>query len=116
MDQQLGPPSGRFSPDTEVQLDYWVELKRARDFDTADRIREELRARGIEPATERPPGYVKSGSGSGSGSMMSAGCRDFFNGTCNRGSSCKFSHTSQDPMRGGGSHLILGGMCGLSLE
>ena len=45
--------SGPLSPRTESQLDYWVELKRARDFEMADKVREELRKRGIEPGNLR---------------------------------------------------------------
>jgi len=48
-----GIPSGPLSPRTESQLDYWVELKRARDFEMADKVREELRKRGIEPGNLR---------------------------------------------------------------
>ena len=36
------------------QLDQWVNAKRIKDFATADRIRDELRAEGIEPDKARP--------------------------------------------------------------
>jgi len=36
------------------QLDQWVNAKRIKDFATADRIRDELRAQGIEPDKARP--------------------------------------------------------------
>ena len=39
---------------TEAMLDAWVDAKRAKDFHTADRIRNELRASGIDPEQERP--------------------------------------------------------------
>ena len=42
-------------PYVESQLDEWVKSKRAKDFSTADRIRDELAARGIDTAAERPP-------------------------------------------------------------
>jgi len=47
------------------QLDAWVEAKRAKDFDTADAIRVELRAQGIEPDEYRPAGGGKGGKGGG---------------------------------------------------
>merc|ERR1719201_1127735 len=37
-------------------LDRWVEAKRGRDFGTADRLRDDLRAQGIDPEKERPLG------------------------------------------------------------
>merc|ERR1712151_111240 len=40
--------------DIEHQLDRWVDAKRAKDFETADAIRANLRAKGIDPDTERP--------------------------------------------------------------
>ena len=62
--QQDGP----YDPATEQMLDEWVDLKRSRNFDRADMLRQDLRARGIEPANARPPGYVKpSGGGGGYG-------------------------------------------------
>ena len=42
--------------DDEAKLDQWVAAKRGKDYATADRIREELRAKGIEPDTARPAG------------------------------------------------------------
>eukprot|EP00320_Phaeocystis_rex_P010183 CAMPEP_0119071516 /NCGR_PEP_ID=MMETSP1178-20130426/51134_1 /TAXON_ID=33656 /ORGANISM="unid sp, Strain CCMP2000" /LENGTH=68 /DNA_ID=CAMNT_0007053453 /DNA_START=49 /DNA_END=252 /DNA_ORIENTATION=+ len=38
----------------EKQLDAWVQAKRIKDFATADRIRDELRAEGVEPDKARP--------------------------------------------------------------
>jgi len=43
-----------FDPQTEQQLDQWVAAKRAKDFAVADRLRSELRARGVDPDTARP--------------------------------------------------------------
>eukprot|EP00747_Dinoflagellata_sp_TGD_P023620 gnl/TRDRNA2_/TRDRNA2_129943_c0_seq4.p1 gnl/TRDRNA2_/TRDRNA2_129943_c0~~gnl/TRDRNA2_/TRDRNA2_129943_c0_seq4.p1 ORF type:complete len:455 (+),score=47.79 gnl/TRDRNA2_/TRDRNA2_129943_c0_seq4:73-1437(+) len=40
----------------ETMLDEWVEAKRGKNFAVADRIRNELRAKGIEPEVERPAG------------------------------------------------------------
>jgi len=55
-------PGGPYDDETEAMLDEWVEHKRARDFDQADSIREELRNRGIDTNAERPP-PGKGGSG-----------------------------------------------------
>ena len=64
-----GPPDGAGAPplpaaappvdrpsteELELILDDWVRAKRAKDFDTADRIRDGLRAQGIDPDIERP--------------------------------------------------------------
>ena len=46
----------KLSPEIKEQLDQWREAKRAKDFTTADRIREELRAKGIEPDSLREEG------------------------------------------------------------
>merc|ERR1719329_1825047 len=48
------PPSG--SAANEALLDEWVEAKRAKDFATADRIRDDLRAAGVDPDRHRPKG------------------------------------------------------------
>uniref|UniRef100_A0A7S3BHC9 Uncharacterized protein n=1 Tax=Haptolina ericina TaxID=156174 RepID=A0A7S3BHC9_9EUKA len=60
---QPAPPAKRqrvvqmqqFDPAIEQQLDQWTDAKRAKDFGTADRIREQLRAIGVEPDQARPP-------------------------------------------------------------
>ena len=39
---------------TDAKLDEWVAAKRAKDYATADRIREELRMVGVDPDTVRP--------------------------------------------------------------
>ena len=63
-----GPPDGAAPPlpaaappvdlpstdELELILDDWVRAKRAKEFDTADRIRDGLRAQGIDPDIERP--------------------------------------------------------------
>merc|ERR1712137_17168 len=46
-----------FDDEVETRLDQWVTAKRERDFVTADAIRKELRAWGIEPDEVRPIGY-----------------------------------------------------------
>ena len=43
-----------FDAQTERKLDEWVAAKRNKDFETADRIREDLRAGGIDPDIARP--------------------------------------------------------------
>jgi len=40
---------------TETQLDSWIDAKRGKDFATADMLRDQLRARGIDPDKARPP-------------------------------------------------------------
>jgi len=50
-----------YDPGTEDKLDQWVEAKRNKDFATADALRQDLRAYGIDPDTVRPAD--KSGSG-----------------------------------------------------
>merc|ERR1712232_272811 len=48
-------PSERLlDAETEKKLDEWVEAKRRRDYEVADRIRAELKAAGVDAATERP--------------------------------------------------------------
>ena len=46
-------------PATEAKLAQWVSAKRQRDFATSDRLRDELRAGGVDPesarAAPRPP-------------------------------------------------------------
>ena len=39
----------------EEKMAQWVNAKRAKDYQTADRLREELRAIGVDPDTARPP-------------------------------------------------------------
>jgi cysteinyl-tRNA synthetase len=45
---------GRKDEEIESMLDEWVEAKRGKDYATADRIRDELRDRGVEPEQARP--------------------------------------------------------------
>ena len=49
------PQSG--SAETEAMLDDWIEAKRSKDFQTADKIRDELRDRGIKADLYRPKGW-----------------------------------------------------------
>ena len=55
-DARAAPPKPPPPPeiDIEEQLDLWVKAKRAKDFATADRIRGDLRIRGVEPEAARP--------------------------------------------------------------
>jgi len=48
------PPPPAHSPEVNAKLDEWVQAKRAKDFTTSDRLREELRAQGVDPDTARP--------------------------------------------------------------
>ena len=43
-----------YDPDTEKQLDEWVELKRQKLYKTADAMHNYLKARGVEPEQARP--------------------------------------------------------------
>mmetsp|Transcript_41163 Transcript_41163/g.68446 ORF Transcript_41163/g.68446 Transcript_41163/m.68446 type:complete len:340 (+) Transcript_41163:162-1181(+) len=45
----------QYDDETEKLLDNWVLAKRGKDFSTADRLRDEIRAKGIEPDKARPP-------------------------------------------------------------
>jgi len=46
-----------YDEETEKELDRWVTAKRDKNWELADAIREDLRARGIEPDNARPVGY-----------------------------------------------------------
>ena len=47
--------SAPFHPnDLELWLDKWVVAKRTRDFPMADRLRDEMRKGGVDPAEHRP--------------------------------------------------------------
>ena len=52
--QDLKGVGSLFADDVEVELDRWVAAKRAKDYSTADRIRSDLRIRGVEPEAARP--------------------------------------------------------------
>lgn len=57
----------QFDEETEKMLDNWVLAKRGKDFPTADRLRDQIRAKGIEPDKARPPDRLtQSSSGSAS--------------------------------------------------
>ena len=52
-------------PAIEAKLDDWVAAKRRKEFELADRLRQELRNEGVDPDRARPPGHVASGGGPG---------------------------------------------------
>jgi cysteinyl-tRNA synthetase len=66
---------GSFAPALEAQLDEWVQAKRRKDYSSADRLREELRAQGVDPdkvrpasgARHQPPPPAYGGGGGGGG-------------------------------------------------
>merc|ERR1711972_1026451 len=59
---------------TEDQLDKWLAAKRAKDFATADAIRDNLRQLGVDPDTCRPRGWETKGTGKGTmGNMGNMG-------------------------------------------
>merc|ERR1712217_583533 len=66
---QAGGSGYTGDPATELQLDKWLSAKRMGDFATADAIRTELRAMGIDPDTVRPPGWSPGGGSAGSGKV-----------------------------------------------
>eukprot|EP00316_Scyphosphaera_apsteinii_P024136 CAMPEP_0119327044 /NCGR_PEP_ID=MMETSP1333-20130426/69799_1 /TAXON_ID=418940 /ORGANISM="Scyphosphaera apsteinii, Strain RCC1455" /LENGTH=324 /DNA_ID=CAMNT_0007335521 /DNA_START=10 /DNA_END=984 /DNA_ORIENTATION=+ len=47
-------------PEIDTLLDDWVVAKRKKDFTLADRLRDEIRARGVEPDQARPAGSLLS--------------------------------------------------------
>ena len=56
------------SKEMEDKVEEWVAAKRQRDFETSDRIRDELRQQGISPEEYRPPpGPPRGGGGGGYG-------------------------------------------------
>lgn len=50
------PPLPTYDAKTEGKLDAWVAAKRSKDFETADRLRWELRSDNINPEDARPVG------------------------------------------------------------
>merc|ERR1712066_603350 len=60
-----GAQSGTKDPWVEGQLDKWIIAKRSKDFAQADQIRDELRAMGVDPDTERPRGWSGEGGKTG---------------------------------------------------
>eukprot|EP00746_Dinoflagellata_sp_MGD_P072351 gnl/MRDRNA2_/MRDRNA2_29370_c0_seq2.p2 gnl/MRDRNA2_/MRDRNA2_29370_c0~~gnl/MRDRNA2_/MRDRNA2_29370_c0_seq2.p2 ORF type:complete len:196 (+),score=54.19 gnl/MRDRNA2_/MRDRNA2_29370_c0_seq2:102-689(+) len=60
---------GDVDPEMEEKLDAWVAAKRQRDFETADRIRAELKDMGLNNPEELrpPPGKGKNKGGGGGG-------------------------------------------------
>ena len=76
------PPPPHMDTETEAKLDQWVNAKRAKDFATADRLREEMCAAGVEPDMVRPAVT----------SPSRPACRFYRSGTCSRGAGCLFSH------------------------
>jgi hypothetical protein len=60
------------SKEMEDKVEEWVAAKRQRDFETSDRIRDELRQQGISPEEYRPPpGPPRGGGGGGYGGIQS---------------------------------------------
>ena len=51
----------RYDAETNAQLDKWVDAKRGKNFSLADKLREELRAKGVDPDTARPAGGPQGG-------------------------------------------------------
>ena len=51
------PALPKYDEKTEAKLDAWLAAKRAKDFQTADRLRWELRGDNIDPDAARPVGY-----------------------------------------------------------
>jgi len=47
----------------EQKLDMWVELKKSRDWERADALRNELRNYGVDPNLARPPPVRTEGGG-----------------------------------------------------
>jgi cysteinyl-tRNA synthetase len=70
--QKTGPVAGvnTGDPEIEAKLDQWLIAKRSKDFASADMIRDELRAQGIDPDTVRPRGWTASAA---SGASAGAG-------------------------------------------
>jgi hypothetical protein len=48
----------KYTEEQETKLDAWVTAKRTKNFEDADRIRDELKEEGIDAAKARPKGYV----------------------------------------------------------
>merc|ERR1719361_1446763 len=57
--RNVGSLSQSHDYQTQCQLDQWVEAKRARDFKLADDIRAQLRLKGIDPDSARPPSRLQ---------------------------------------------------------
>jgi len=57
--ESMGSSSRSHDYQTQSQLDHWVEAKRARDFKLADEIRAQLRLKGIDPDSARPPSRMQ---------------------------------------------------------
>mmetsp|Transcript_48253 Transcript_48253/g.149004 ORF Transcript_48253/g.149004 Transcript_48253/m.149004 type:complete len:194 (-) Transcript_48253:172-753(-) len=55
--QAWAPNKQAYDAVTEQELDQWVQAKRSRDFETADALRSNLRARGVDPDTARPDDF-----------------------------------------------------------
>lgn len=68
-----GSGRGPYSPRTESQLDEWVQLKRDRNFQESDALRDELRQRGIDAGAERPAPGKGGGGGYGGGGYGGGG-------------------------------------------
>ena len=63
-----GPPLPPLNPELTEKLEEWVQAKRRRDFATADALRSEMQAAGVNPEELRPkPGFGGKGDGSKGG-------------------------------------------------
>ena len=65
------PPGGSsYSASIEARLEEWAAAKRTKDYTTADRVRDELRAKGVDPEKVRP--FAQGGYGGGGGHRSAA--------------------------------------------
>ena len=52
--RKVGNRRSTYSPETERQLDLWVQAKRTRDYEQAINIQRELKAKGVDAEEARP--------------------------------------------------------------
>ena len=89
----------KFDDKTEAKLDAWLAAKRSTDYDTADRLRWELRGNNIDPDKARPPGYALLQKAANGGGGNSGGSKKK-DGTPGHSSKCfncgKVGHASSE--------------------